>query len=297
MAGSKGRALGRGLGALLPGAKNVSSIHNDEREVQTLPLSLLQPNDKQPRKSMDEKNLQALAESIRTHGVIQPLVVRKVGEMYNIVAGERRWRAAQIAGLNEVPVCFFNGTDQEVQEISLIENIQREDLSPLEIARAIRELIDIFSLTQEEVAERIGWSRTLLTNKLRLLQLPSSIQKMLEEEDITEGHARTLLGLQSEGHMLVLARRVQKEHLSVRQLELLVKRFKEGSWEESKEKTFCKQKCPAVFEHLAKQYGLQARISGDGDALRLSIRGLSMEQIEKLGSLLQESAVQLFPGK
>ncbi|WP_350449830.1 ParB/RepB/Spo0J family partition protein [Aminobacterium mobile] len=297
MAGSKGRALGRGLGALLPGAKNVSSIHNDEREVQTLPLSLLQPNDKQPRKSMDEKNLQALAESIRTHGVIQPLVVRKVGEMYNIVAGERRWRAAQIAGLNEVPVCFFNGTDQEVQEISLIENIQREDLSPLEIARAIRELIDIFSLTQEEVAQRIGWSRTLLTNKLRLLQLPSSVQKMLEEEDITEGHARTLLGLQSEGHMLVLARRVQEEHLSVRQLELLVKRFKEGSWEESKGKTSSKQQCPAVFEYLAKQYGLQVRISGDGDVLRLSIRGLSMEQIEKLGSLLQESAVQLFPGK
>lgn len=296
MAASKNKALGRGLGALIPGARD--NVEKGTHDITTLPLSLLEPNENQPRKSWDKEKLEALADSIRMHGIIQPLVVRKLENSYQIVAGERRWRAAQIAGLQEVPVFFFEGTEKDVQEISLIENIQREDLSPVEVARAIKELLDSFSLTQEDLAQRIGWSRTLLTNKLRLLQLPEELRNMIDRGEISEGHGRTLLGLETENQMLALAQRVVRDGISVRKLEEMVKKLKTDSQEKiTPVKHRPQEDYPQSVQLVTQKHGVNMKISGAGIKKKLSIEGLTISQIEMLAKLIEESADILFPGK
>ncbi|NLB83497.1 MAG: ParB/RepB/Spo0J family partition protein [Synergistaceae bacterium] len=225
---AKSRALGKGLGALFPSA-SVDAVPSATREEESrggtvLPLDSIIPNPLQPRRTMDEGGIEDLARSIGTHGILQPLVVRlrEKGE-YELVAGERRWRAARLAGLKEAPVRIVEGTDLEMMEISLIENIQREDLSPLEVAAALSDLLKSSSLTQEEAAARIGWSRTALTNKLRLLQLPVEVKDLLSANLLAEGHARPLLSLESPAVMISLALRAAEKGLSVRQVEEAVK--------------------------------------------------------------------------
>lgn len=230
MAGKK-KGLGKGLDALITDEfvdeKN-EKFDNVSRET-FININKIEPNQFQPRCKFEEDALQELADSIKVHGVIQPLVVQKKGEMYEIIAGERRWRASRLAGLKEVPVVVKEYSDNEVFEIALIENIQREDLNPIEEALAYQKLIQEYKLKQDEVAERVAKSRVAVTNSLRLLKLSSKVQQMIIDEMISGGHARALLGIDDPEQQYIIANRVFDEKLSVRETERLIKKLgKEG---------------------------------------------------------------------
>lgn len=211
------RGLGMGLDALF----DASSIEVEGGRLRMVPLSAIEPNKDQPRREFDEEKLQQLADSISRYGVLQPLLVRDMGNgRYQLLAGERRWRAARLAGLTELPVQLKELEDQGVLEVALIENLQREDLNPMEQAGGYRRLMDEFSLTQEEVAARVGRSRPAVANTLRLLSLPKTIQDMVQEGALSEGHGRALVGL-DESVSLPLALQACEQGLSVRQLERL----------------------------------------------------------------------------
>lgn len=219
----KKSGLGRGLDSLF--ADN--SVEEISSSANKLRIMEIEPNHDQPRKDFDEKALSELAESIEQHGVLQPLVVRPLANGgYQLVAGERRWRAARIAGLNEVPVIIKELTDEEVIEIAMIENLQREDLNPLEEALGYKFMMDELDITQEQAAEKVGKSRPAVANALRLLKLPDEIREMVKNNLISPGHARALLGFDSEDMMLQTAKKIIKEDLSVREVETLVKNSK-----------------------------------------------------------------------
>ena len=222
------RGLGRGLGALLGDA----ALQSQEGGSLSLPLSQVEPGLKQPRKRFDEESLQDLADSIRTHGVIQPLTVRRLASgYYQIIAGERRWRAAKIAGLTEIPAVIIEADDRKVMELGLIENLQREDLNPVEEANGYKVLMDEYGLTQEEVAQRVGKSRPAVANALRLLALPDPVHQLLEEGKLSAGHARAILAAPTGELQKKLAQKVIAEDLSVRQTEALAKRLAAGEKE------------------------------------------------------------------
>ena len=216
---SNKRGLGRGLDALLGDV----SVHEEKHHLQALPIEYMQRGKYQPRKDIDPEKLQELADSIKVQGVIQPIVVRQIAfQKYEIIAGERRWRAAQLAGLAEVPVVIKEIDDRAAMAIALIENIQREDLNPLEEAESLKRLLDEFNMTHQQVAEAIGKSRTTVTNLLRLMELQPEVKKLLLSNQIEMGHARALLSL--DGHKQVaIANKVVKEGLTVRATERLVK--------------------------------------------------------------------------
>lgn len=237
--------LGKGLDILIPSSSTVAGKSKEktkekpevkekivekvvEKVVEvpadtTVKISKIEPNREQPRKNFDEDALLELAESIRQFGVLQPLLVQKKDDYYEIIAGERRWRAAKLAGLKEVPVIIKNFSDQEVVEISLIENIQRENLNPIEEAVAYKRLMEEFHLKQDEIAERVSKSRTAVTNSMRLLKLDQRVQQMIVDEMISTGHARTLLALENGDHQYSVAMKIFDEKLSVRETEKLVK--------------------------------------------------------------------------
>ncbi|MCI7472942.1 MAG: ParB/RepB/Spo0J family partition protein [Clostridiales bacterium] len=222
------RGLGRGLGALLGDA----ALQSQEGGSLSLPISQVEPGLKQPRKRFDEESLQDLADSIRTHGVIQPLTVRRLASgYYQIIAGERRWRAAKIAGLTEIPAVIIEADDRKVMELGLIENLQREDLNPVEEANGYKVLMDEYGLTQEEVAQRVGKSRPAVANALRLLALPDPVHQLLEEGKLSAGHARAILAAPTGELQKKLAQKVIAEDLSVRQTEALAKRLAAGEKE------------------------------------------------------------------
>ena len=222
------RGLGRGLGALLGDA----ALQSQEGGSLSLPISQVEPGLKQPRKRFDEESLQDLADSIRTHGVIQPLTVRRLASgYYQIIAGERRWRAAKLAGLTEIPAVIIEADDRKVMELGLIENLQREDLNPVEEANGYKVLMDEYGLTQEEVAQRVGKSRPAVANALRLLALPDAVHQLLEEGKLSAGHARAILSVPSGELQKKLAQKVIAEDLSVRQTEALAKRLAAGEKE------------------------------------------------------------------
>ena len=224
------RGLGRGLGALLGDA----ALQSQEGGSLSLPISQVEPGLKQPRKRFDEDSLQDLADSIRTHGVIQPLTVRRLASgYYQIIAGERRWRAAKIAGLTEIPAVIIEADDRKVMELGLIENLQREDLNPVEEANGYKVLMDEYGLTQEEVAQRVGKSRPAVANALRLLALPDPVHQLLEEGKLSAGHARAILAAPTGELQKKLAQKVIAEDLSVRQTEALAKRLAAGEKEPS----------------------------------------------------------------
>jgi ParB family transcriptional regulator, chromosome partitioning protein len=214
----RSRGLGRGLGALIGEQEST----RPREAVLDVPVEEIRPNPYQPRQSMDDTGLHELSESIREHGVLQPIVVRRAPDGYELVAGERRFRAAQLAGLSRVPACVRDYTDQQALEIALVENLQREDIGALEAARAYRRLIDEFGLTQEQIAARLGKSRTAVTNTLRLLQLPLRVQRSLESGEISEGHARAMLQAQPERREAVLEQ-VVRSGANVRETEELSK--------------------------------------------------------------------------
>ncbi len=225
MAAKKG-GLGKGLDSLITNKveKPVASTTADkENGAVLINISKVEPNREQPRKKFDEDALLELSESIKQFGVLQPLLVQERPDYYEIIAGERRWRAAKLAGVKEVPVIIKNLTEQEIMEISLIENIQREDLNPIEEAQAYKRLLTEFNLKQDEVAERVSKSRTAVTNAMRLLKLNEKVQQMLIDEMLTTGHARALLAIENEDKQYEVAQRIFDEKLSVRDTEKLVK--------------------------------------------------------------------------
>lgn len=244
MAARKG-GLGKGLDSLIP--ETIKAVPQEKTKIvekvvekpveMKVKISKVGPNKDQPRKQFDEDSLMELADSIKQFGIIQPLVVQEKNGFYEIIAGERRWRAAKIAGLKEVPVIVKEYTDLEIMEISLIENIQRENLNPIEEAMAYKRLLNEFHLKQDEVAERVSKSRAAVTNSMRLLKLDERVQQMVIDDMLTTGHARALLGIEDPELQAATAARVFDEKLSVREVEKLVKKLQEGKKEKKQENT------------------------------------------------------------
>ena len=299
------RALGRGLGAILPAADEQTDKRS-AADPTTLPIELLLPNPKQPRSHMNEEGLASLAESIREHGVVQPVLVAREEEKYRIVAGERRWRAATMAGCMEIPVRIVEGDDRNLREIALIENLQREDLSVLETARALSALIRDHQLTQETLASRIGWSRSRVTNTIRLLNLSDRIQDMLEDGALTEGHARLLIGMETdEAERIALD--VQTRRLSVRDLEEYIASMNEEPATtdhpgdiniEAPRRTPSKRvRLPERFEKASRQWGASVKARRMGESLSLTIKGIDQERFVALCAILEANAEEIFPGK
>lgn len=292
----KRSGLGKGLDILIPDngkaadrekkvkvvEKVIEKIVEKPSEIR-LKVNEIEPNRDQPRKKFEEESLQELADSIKQFGVLQPLIVQERKDYYEIIAGERRWRAAKLAGLKEVPVIIRKMSDQEIVEISLIENIQRENLNPMEEAAAYRRLITEFHLKQEEIAERVSKSRTAITNSMRLLKLDERVQQMVADELLTTGHARALLAIEDPELQFQAANKVYNEKLSVREVEKLVKKIgKERPVK--KERDFQQD---AVYRDLEEKMkvslGTKVSINRKNDQKgRIEIEYYSMEELERL---------------
>lgn len=276
--------LGKGLEALIPGSEeeDLMSISPSHQGVIQIPITQIQPNPQQPRIKLNEETLQELAASIREHGIIQPLIVSETNnDTYTIVAGERRWRAAIIVGLTMVPVILRNVTEQEELELALIENLQREDLTPLEMADAYRSLIENFSLTHDRIAESVGKSRTSVTNTLRLLNLPQEVKSALSEEIITEGHARALLGLPTPKAQIAALSTLINHGLNVRQTEALVKKLG-GEKPPMKQKPIPSPEVQALENQLMNYFGTKVNLRETKNGGRLVIHYYSDEELNEI---------------
>ena len=256
MASQKG--LGRGLGALLG---DFSDTTAEDSAFKQLPLHRVEPNPDQPRQDFNEEELQSLAESIRVHGVIQPLTVRETGDgYYQIIAGERRWRASRLAGLTEIPAIVIEADDKTAKELALIENLQRQDLNSVEEALGYQSLMDDFGLTQEEAAERVGKSRSAVANALRLLTLDEKVLEMIRVGSITAGHARAILMLKSEKKQVEAAQKIANLGLSVRQAELLCKNMSQEQQEKKEEPVLKVDYVKECEKSLSKHLGRGVKI-------------------------------------
>lgn len=250
---------------------------------QKIKLSLIEPNREQPRKKFDEEALQELRDSIKQYGIIQPLVVKKNADYYEIIAGERRWRAAKMAGLKEVPVIIKEYTDQEIVEISLIENIQRENLNPIEEAIAYKRLLDEFHLKQEEVAKRVAKSRTTVTNSLRLLKLDEKVQQMVIEEKLTSGHVRALLAIEDKNAQYNIAKKVYDEKLNVRDTEKLVKLVLSPKAPKVKKKLTHEEIYHDMEERMKEIFGSKVSIQRKSEHKgKIEIEYYSDEELERI---------------
>ena len=292
--GAKKARIGKGLDALIPSGGVSKTVDKpvkvtDKDGVVNVKISKVEPNREQPRKNFDEDALQELAESIKQFGVLQPILVQERDDYYEIIAGERRWRAANIAGLKEVPVIIRNLTEQEIVEIALIENIQREDLNPIEEAQAYKRLLTEFNLKQDEVAERVSKSRTAVTNSMRLLKLSDEVQQMVIDEMITTGHARALLAIEDPEQQYILAQKVFDEKLSVRDIEKLVKNLgKTKVQKKSKEKQLTaiyQESEEALKGKLSTKVSIVAKENGAG---KIEVEFFSHEELDRLMDLIMK---------
>jgi ParB family chromosome partitioning protein len=277
------KALGRGLAALIPSAPSSAPTAG----LRTLPIERLHPCPTQPRKHFDEQALEELAQSIRERGVLQPIIVRKAGESYEIVAGERRWRAAARAELHEVPAIIKELTDSDVVEVALIENLQRRDLDPLEEAEAYARLLREHGRTQEQIATALGVSRAAVANSLRLLKLPPPVIEMLADGRLTAGHARALMTVSDDGEMEKLATDAVRRGLSVRELERAARLIKHSK--ESLAKAAGADKTPAevaVEERLMRRLRTKARLHHRKGTGRIEIAFHSFEQLDQILELM-----------
>jgi len=282
----KNSGLGRGLDAIFLDNSLENTTQGAENRVSRLPISLVDPKSDQPRKHFDKTTLEELAKSIEENGLLQPILVREYGNgRYQIIAGERRFRACKIAGITEIPSIILDKDDRKVAEISLIENIQREDLNPIEEAMALRALSEEYGLTQEELSQKVGKSRSAVANAMRLLGLPAAVLEMVALGDISANHGRTLLGVRDRDNMVLLANRVVENDLSVRQLEEEVKRINKPKKPEPEEEVF-----PLVdyFRELELrvQTHLSRRVEINGKGRKKSIT-LYYEDNEDLDELLK----------
>lgn len=290
------RGLGKGLDSLIPAGnlpkQNTSEIEkNLEKKAETIvKISKVEPNREQPRKNFDEDALQELADSIKQFGLLQPILVQDRKDYYEIIAGERRWRAAKLAGLKEVPVIIKNYSDQEIVEISLIENIQREDLNPIEEALAYKRLLTEFNLKQDEVAERVSKSRTAVTNSIRLLKLCEGVQQMIIDDMLSTGHARALIPIEDPELQLQIAQQIFDEKLSVREVEKLVKNI--SNPKEKKEKDETSKALLYIYQDienkLKEKMSRKVAISSKGKdgAGKIEIEFYSNEDLERLTEFL-----------
>ena len=274
-------ALGKGLSALIP-----DESFNTDNKNSTLSISInkIKSDKDQPRKSFDSEKIAELTESIKTHGIIQPLILRKIdNDQYIIVAGERRWRAAKIAGLKEVPAIIMDLTESEILEISLIENIQRQDLNPIEEAIAYKKLIDDFKMTHEELSKRIGKSRTSITNTMRLMNLDDRVQQYIIEGVISEGHGRALLGIKDFEIQYELAQQVIDEKLSVRELEKIIRRIIEPN---NRNSSSSKQELNPYYKEIKNQlqnyFGTKVNISNKNNKGKIEIEYYSEDDLQRI---------------
>ncbi len=305
MTGKK-RGLGKGLGAIFgddiveevvekketgsSGKKGDTSAEPEAQKEITVKLSKIEPNREQPRKSFNEEQLAELADSIKRFGVLQPLLVQKKKDIYEIIAGERRWRAAKLAGLKEVPVVIREYSPQQAMEIALIENVQRENLNPIEEALAYQKLMQEFQLKQEEIAERVSKNRTTITNSMRLLNLTKEVQQMLVDGRITSGHARALLAVEDPAAQLELARKIEQERLSVRETEKAVKLL--GREKKEKKKAAEDEALELAFKDLEERMksvmGTKVNINRkDRSKGKIEIEYYSEAELERIVQLIE----------
>ena len=295
-ASSKG--LGKGLGNLIRESEEDENVVVKEvvKEVvvkepgeMKVRLSQIEPNREQPRKVFDEDALIELSESIKQYGVLQPLLVQKKDKYYEIIAGERRWRAAKLAGLKEVPVIIRNYTEQEIVEISLIENIQREDLNPIEEAQAYKRLLTEFHLKQDEVAERVSKSRAAVTNSIRLLKLNEEVQRMVVDEMISTGHARALLAVENPEEQYNLAQRIFDEKLSVRDVEKLVKNLHKPAKSKKVDDKTMQVIYQDIEEKLKQKLGRKVTVTSKGEGSgKIEIEFYNHEDLDRLLDVLNK---------
>src|SRR5919202_1299205 len=280
------RVLGRGLSALL--SDSAATASEDFLEID---IDLIEPSSVQPRTHFDEQRLEELAQSIRSNGIVQPVLVRRRGGRYQLVAGERRWRAAQRAGLQRIPAVVREIPDDKLLELALIENIQRQELNAIEEAHAYKRLIETLGLTQETVAQRVGRDRSFITNYLRLLRLPEDIQQLLSEEKLTAGHARALLGVDDEEIQRKVARNIIEQSLSVRETERAIKRIIAGANPSQATMPAQKQDDPNVKAaeiKLRRRFGTQVRViqSTTGTGGKIEIEYYSDSDLNRIYQLL-----------
>ena len=298
------RGLGKGLDALIPSAvNNDTNKKSDSKSKQDnkasekkdgatlVNITKVEPNREQPRKNFDEDALEELSESIKQFGLLQPILVQDRKTYYEIIAGERRWRAAKKAGLKEVPVIIKNYTEQEIVEIALIENIQREDLNPIEEALAYKRLLTEFNLKQDEVAERVSKSRTAVTNSMRLLKLSDNVQQMIIDDMISTGHARALISIEDPEQQYLIAQQIFDEKLSVRDVEKLVKNLNKPA--KTKKVSVTDKSMEAVYqdieENLKQKLSTKVSITPKGNgAGKIEIEFYSHDDLEKLMDLLSK---------
>lgn len=286
------KGLGRGLNALL-------SVYDDEETVETpvnttkteikglneIKISDIQPNPNQPRKHFDETALNELAASIKIHGVIQPIVINEENNgKYMIIAGERRWRAAKIAGLETIPAYIRNFTEKQIKEISIIENLQREDLNPIEAAKAIKQLMEEYKLTQEAVAERIGKSRSVIANTVRLLTLPMEVVDLIEKDKLSAGHAKVLVGLDDPQEQIKIAYVAVSKKLSVRDIEKLVKNFNNPTKERPKSEQSIELR--EMIAEMQRVFATKVSAIGNDNKGRIYIDYYSKDDLDRISELL-----------
>ena len=285
--------LGKGLDSLIPEIRDNIGSEYDDKSILHLKTSEIEPNREQPRKNFNEEALGELADSIREFGIIQPLLVQKKDNYFEIIAGERRWRAAKLAGLKELPVIIKDYTEQEVIEISLIENIQRENLNPIEEAIAYKRLIDEFKLKQEEIAERVSKSRAFVANSMRLLKLTNQVQKMVILEEISSGHARALLAIEDPEEQINLAKEISEKNLSVRETEKIIKELLTPKAEtppiKAKNKDFIYKDIERNIETIiGTKVNLNHKAKGKG---KIEIEYYSEEELDRIFELLMSIRV------
>ncbi|MGI5969935.1 MAG: ParB/RepB/Spo0J family partition protein [Lachnospiraceae bacterium] len=286
------RGLGKGIDSLIPtDSKLKNEDKSESKSVSMLRISDIEPNKTQPRKMFNEDRLNELAESIKQHGIVEPLIVVKKDDYYEIVAGERRFRAAMIAGLTEVPVVIKDYSTEQIVEIALIENIQREDLNPIEEAKAYKQLIDEFSLKQDEVADKVSKSRTAITNALRLLKLDERVQNMVIEECISSGHARTLLAIENKEEQYDIACMVFDQKLSVRETEKLIKKLNNKETPKKKIELDNKDIYADFEEKLKQSMGTKVSINRKSNTKgKIEIEYYSETELERIIGMMLENS-------
>lgn len=272
------KGLGKGLGAL------IASADTDEAGVREVRINDVEPNTEQPRKHFNDEKLSQLAESIKQHGIVQPLIVKKQDDTYRIVAGERRWRAAKLAGLSMVPVIVRELSSKQVMEIALIENLQREDLNPIEEAEAYERLINEFGMTQEEISRTVGRSRPAIANSIRLLSLQEKLKTLVIHGDITGGHARTLLAIEDRELQLRAVEEIVKRGMNVRETEALVKRLL--SRREKRKPVKLNEDYQAIEDKLRNFFGTRVKLTSGKKNGKILIEYYSVEELDRIVSAI-----------
>lgn len=284
------KGLGKGLGSLFDDNNIIDEIveNTEKKDITQIKLSLIEPNKKQPRKSFDKEKIEILAKSIKENGLIQPIIITpSKNGMYKIVAGERRWRAAKKAGLKELPAVVRDYSDEQVAEIALIENLQREDLNPIEEALGYKSLLEEFNLTQELISQKIGKSRSAVANSLRLLNLEKQIQELLMSGKISSGHARAILSVDDNDLRLELSNRIVEENLNVRQAEMLAKQLQKIKPKKKKpKKTAYDIELEHIQKKLSSDLGTQVKISHTSKKGKIEIEYYGNEDLERILNLI-----------